>query len=112
MTFSRRGDDSVVEVAIDIAVDVLGITVFRFTHRAEEVWRGGQLWSLVSDTDDDGNRWRVQAERRNGMLRGSVNGAGSEAHGPIPTDSLWHPDPTKTPALHNPIQTGRRPAWA
>src|SRR3546814_4513313 len=35
MTFSRRGDDSVVEVAIDIAVDVLGITVFRFTHRAE-----------------------------------------------------------------------------
>src|SRR3546814_11071945 len=28
MTFSRRGDDSVVEVAIDIAVAVLGITVF------------------------------------------------------------------------------------
>src|SRR3546814_18201076 len=37
MTFSRRGDDSVVEVAIAIAVDVLGLTVFRFTHRAEEV---------------------------------------------------------------------------
>src|SRR3546814_1968732 len=88
MTFSRRGDDSVVEVAIDIAVDVLGITVFRFTHRAEEVWRGGQLWSLVSDTDDDGTRWRVQAERRNGMLRGSVNGAGFEAPGSILPASL------------------------
>src|SRR3546814_16542933 len=83
MTFSRRGDDSVVEVAIDIAVDVLGITVFRFTHRAEEVWRGGQLWSLVSDTDDDGTRWRVQAERRKGMLRGSVHGAGFAAPGSL-----------------------------
>ncbi|HEY9536420.1 MAG TPA: DUF6134 family protein [Kiloniellaceae bacterium] len=99
MTFSRRGDDSVVEVAIDIAVDVLGITVFRFTHRAEEVWRGGQLWSLVSDTDDDGTRWRVQAERRNGMLRGSVNGAGFEAPGSILPASLWHPDTTKAQAL-------------
>src|SRR3546814_5173766 len=71
----------------------------RFTHRAEEVWRGGQLWSLVSDTDDDGTRWRVQAERRNGMLRGSVNGAGFEAPGSILPASLWHPDTTKAQAL-------------
>src|SRR3546814_5969172 len=35
--FSRRDGDFVVEVAIDIAVEMLGITVFRFTHRAEEV---------------------------------------------------------------------------
>src|SRR3546814_15124045 len=75
-------------VAIDIAVDVLGITVFRFTHRAEEVWRGGQLWSLVSDTDDDGTRRRVQAERRNGMLRGRVHGAGLPAPGSILPASL------------------------
>src|SRR3546814_12750215 len=37
--FSRRDGDFVVEVAIDIAVEMLGITVFRFTHRAEGVVR-------------------------------------------------------------------------
>src|SRR3546814_15065963 len=38
-------------------------------------------------------------ERRNGMLRGSVNGAGFEAPGSILPASLWHPDTTKAQAL-------------
>src|SRR3546814_17461808 len=82
LTFSRRGDDSVVEVAIDIAVDVLGITVFRFTPRAEEVWRGGQLWSLVSDPDHAGTRRTLQAEPRTGLLPGRVTGPRINA--PVP----------------------------
>src|SRR3546814_11743349 len=65
MTFSRRGDDSVVEVAIDIPVDVLGITGSRSPHRAEEVWRGGHLGWMAADTDSDSTRRCAGAERRN-----------------------------------------------
>jgi hypothetical protein len=91
-TFSRRGDDFVVEVAIDIAVELLGITVFRFTHRAEEVWRQGWLHALTSATDDDGRLWRVQAERKDGALRGAVNDVGFDVSGFVVPASLWHRD--------------------
>lgn len=98
-TFSRRDGDFVVEVAIDIAVDLLGITVFRFTHRAEEVWRKGWLQALTSATDDDGRLWRVRAERRDGALRGQVNDVGFDVSGFVVPASLWHRDTTKSQAL-------------
>jgi len=99
-TFSRDAGDFVVEVAIDIAVGFLGVTLFRFTHRAEEVWRGGLLQALTSETDDDGTPWQVRYERRGDMLRGSVNGAPAESPGDILPASLWHRDtPTATRLL-------------
>ncbi|HEY9550563.1 MAG TPA: DUF6134 family protein [Kiloniellaceae bacterium] len=97
--FSRRDGDFVVEVAIDIAVEMLGITVFRFTHRAEEVWRRGWLHSLVSATDDDGTLWRLQAERSDDALRGRVNDVAFSVSGFIVPASLWHRDTTKSRAL-------------
>jgi len=101
-TFSRDAGDLVVEVAIDIAVGFLGVTLFRFTHRAEEVWRGGLLQALTSETDDDGTLWQVRYERRGDMLRGSVNGAPAESPGDILPASLWHRD---TPAATRLLDT-------
>jgi hypothetical protein len=102
-TFSRRGDDFVVEVAIDIAVDLLGITLFRFTHRAEEVWRDGWLQSLVSATDDDGTLWRLQSERSDDALRGTVNDVGFDVSGFVIPASLWHRDTPRTQVLFGTI---------
>lgn len=98
-SFARRDGDFVVSVAIDIAVDLLGITVFRFTHRAEEVWRKGWLHALTSATDDDGRLWRVQAERQDDALRGTVNDVGFDVSGFVVPASLWHRDTTKSQAL-------------
>ncbi|MEQ8355751.1 MAG: DUF6134 family protein [Kiloniellaceae bacterium] len=98
-SFSRRGDDFVVKVAIDIAADLLGVTLFRFTHRAEEVWRDGWLHALASATDDDGTLWRVESERRDGALRGAVNGSGFDVSGYVIPASLWHRDTPKTQVL-------------
>src|SRR3546814_8065561 len=78
---------------------MLGITVFRFTHRAEEVWRRGWLHSLVSATDDDGTLWRLQAERSDDALRGRVNDVAFSVSGFIVPASLWHRDTTKSRAL-------------
>lgn len=103
-TFSRRnGDDFVVEVAIDISVGLLGVTLFRFTHRAEEVWRDGWLQSLVSATDDDGTLWRVESERREGALRGTVNDVGFDVSGFVIPASLWHRDTPRTQVLFGTI---------
>jgi len=101
--FSRRDGDFVVEVAIDIAVEMLGLTLFRFTHRAEEVWRDGWLQSLVTATDDDGTLWRVESERRDGALRGRVNGVGFDVSGFVVPASLWHRDTPRSQALFGTI---------
>ncbi|MGF1631546.1 MAG: DUF6134 family protein [Kiloniellaceae bacterium] len=101
--FSRRDGDFVVEVAIDIAVDLLGITLFRFTHRSEEIWRKGWLHALVSATDDDGTLWRLQSERRDGALRGTVNDVAFDVSGFVVPASLWHRDTTKSQALFDTI---------
>ncbi|NIA71297.1 hypothetical protein HBA54_22105 [Pelagibius litoralis] len=101
--FSRRNGDFVVEVAIDIAVDLLGITLFRFTHRAEEVWRDGWLQSLITATDDDGTLWRVKSERSGGVLRGTVNDVAFDVSGFVVPASLWHRDTPKTQVLFGTI---------
>lgn len=102
-TFSRRDGDFVVEIAVDFAVDLLGRTAFRFTHRAEEVWRNGWLYALTSATDDDGRLWRVRAERRDGALRGSVNDVRFDVSGFVVPASLWHRDTLKSQALFDTI---------
>ncbi|WP_193368854.1 DUF6134 family protein [Pelagibius marinus] len=102
-TFSRRNGDFVVDIAIDIAVDLLGVTLFRFTHRAEEVWRDGWLHSLVSATDDDGTLWRLESEHRDGALRGKVNDVAFDVSGFVIPASLWHRDTPKTQALFGTI---------
>ena len=39
-----------------------GAPLARYVHHAEEVWVGGWLHAVVSDTDDDGRRTRLRAE--------------------------------------------------
>ena len=102
--FSRRGRDLVVDITVDVAVELLDITLYRFTHRAEEVWRDGRLQVLVSATDDDDTLWRVQAERRGDTLRGRANDVAFEIPGFVIPASLWHPDTVTAPALLDTIE--------
>lgn len=101
--FSRRDGDFLVDVVIDIAVDLLGVTLFRFTHRAEEVWRDGWLHALNSVTDDDGTLWQVESERHDGALRGRVNGVGFDVSGYVIPASLWHRDTPRSQVLFGTI---------
>jgi hypothetical protein len=60
-----EGQDGALLVDIDISLRAgLGpITVFRYEHAAEEVWRDGQLVSLEAETLKDGDRVAVDVER-------------------------------------------------
>jgi len=63
LVFERDGAQLKVSTSIDIAVKFAGITAYRYSHRAQEVWSGDALVSLTSRTDDDGKAYAVQANR-------------------------------------------------
>lgn len=63
VTFEREGGQLKVTTSIDLAVKFVGFTAYRYTHRAQEVWSGDSLVSLVSQTDDNGTKHSVKATR-------------------------------------------------
>jgi hypothetical protein len=85
LSFARQGDRLVVTTAIELAVKMVGITAYRYTHRGREVWLGRELVSFDSSTDDDGKPYAVRASRENGHLQ--VERMVPGARGPI-RDSL------------------------
>lgn len=54
--FRRDGERLEVDVEIDLNVTFLGMSLYRYRHRAQEVWSGGRLVALRSTTDDNGER--------------------------------------------------------
>ena len=63
LTFEKEGDRLVVTTSIDLAVKVIGITAYRYTHRSRETWFGEELHSFESQTDDTGKPYAVRARR-------------------------------------------------
>ena len=60
--------------AVDIAVTLLGVTVFRFTHRLEESWAGDRLAEARSRLDRNGSVTEMRAVAAEGaiLVRGSA----------------------------------------
>ena len=70
--FRREAGDLHVEVDIELQVKLAFITVFRYRHKNHEVWRGGRLVAIDTETDDDGDSF---------WLRGRATEAGFEVEG-------------------------------
>ena len=91
LSFRREGEDLRVQVDILLEVKFAFLTVFRYQHRNDEVWRDGRLVSLDSRTDDDGNSYWVKARATDAGL--AVEGSKGSFLAPadtIPT-SYWNP---------------------
>jgi hypothetical protein len=63
LTFERDGDRLVVTTSIDLAVKMIGVTLYRYTHRSREIWIGEELNAFDSQTDDNGDPYTVRARR-------------------------------------------------
>ncbi|MCW5656717.1 MAG: hypothetical protein KIT60_03350 [Burkholderiaceae bacterium] len=87
------------------AVRLLGITVYRYQHRAVERWRGDCLVALSADTDDNGQRMRVSALAQGSAFEVSLPAAQS-ASGCVMSFAYWHPALRAQQRLLN-AQTGR-----
>lgn len=89
--FENSGDRLVVRTTMDIVVSILFVPVYRFTHRAEEIWMNGALQSFQSKTDDDGRARDVVLARDGDKLTGFYNGGPIEYPGDLLPGTLWHP---------------------
>lgn len=85
------GDDLQVDVFIGFAVSLAFIPIYRYEHRAREIWRDGRLVRLDTVTNDNGDAQQV---------RGRAGSDGFAVEGPqgafmAPADilpsSYWHP---------------------
>ena len=98
-TAAGHAERFVVRSDVKIEAPLSSTSTYRFTHHAEEVWRDGWLDALTSDTDDNGRRYRVRAERRDGIFQGAVNGAAFTVSGYIVPSSLWNHDTISAESL-------------
>ena len=63
LDFARDGDWLTVKIAADIAVKFGPITLYSYVHRATERWRGRDLESMETSTQEDGTITRVSLRR-------------------------------------------------
>lgn len=89
--YQADGDTLRVDVFIAFQVKLAFITVYRYEHRAREIWRDGRLVRLDSITNDDGDAQRVAARAGSGGLVIEGPQGGLTAPADILPSSYWHP---------------------
>jgi hypothetical protein len=88
--FRSDGDRLVVNTHIDITVNILLFTAFRFSHNAVEVWQAGRLVSVESTTDNNGTLLAVTgAAVGDGFRITGMDGPFLAAPQLLTTNSLW-----------------------
>jgi hypothetical protein len=84
------GNRLVVATHVDISIEALVFTIFRFAHRSEEIWESGQLVSINSTTDDDGTALQVSGSVVDGGFRiVGANRPFQAARTLMTSDTLW-----------------------
>jgi hypothetical protein len=63
VTFRTDGTRRQVKTSVHLSVKALGITAFRYSHEAREIWDGPALTQLESHTDENGKKYDVQVRR-------------------------------------------------
>ena len=107
LAFQGNGQQRAVATSIDFAVKAMGLTVYRYSHRGNEVWNGSILKSIDTKTDDNGKQFTMSARHEGSRLaverKGtdtafgtSVNDQGLQRNSPM-VEAL---PPTVLPSTH------------
>src|SRR5262245_2286177 len=107
-TFQRNGDSLMVHTSVNIKVSLLGITIYRFDHVADEEWKAGELERLTTKTNDDGDDRVVDLKAVDGKLKGTYNGQAREFPSSLIPASLWHPGTVKQTQLLDQVKARYR----
>jgi hypothetical protein len=106
---SRSGDMTKVKVATHILVKIAFITAYRYDHTEDGTWKGKQLVSFSSTTDDNGKPHEISAAQSGGKVAMTVDGERSAAPKTIQPASLWGADVAKQSQIFDPAN-GKRMA--
>ena len=99
-TFAQAADGLTVRTKLDVEIYVAFVRVYRYHHLGEEVWQGEKLLSLKSETDNDGEQYRVRTTPVAGGLR--VEGPRGTVTTPattMTTNSSWNPALVQQPMV-------------
>ena len=107
--FSRDAESLFVRIDSAYAVGPTNAPYYRFEHHSEEVWQGGRMRAIVSDTEENGQRWRLRMGWDGKQLEGTSNGIALAVSGLAVPTSLWHRDTPKSEALVSVIDGSVRP---
>ena len=109
VAFRHEGNELVVTTSVDLAVKMVGMTVYRYTLRSQEKWSGDAFQNLISKTDDDGKKFYVGAQHKGDTLVVDHDEAGKQRDnlpGSVIPASHWNILQTSQHALLN-AQTGK-----
>ena len=106
---SRQGDATSVKVNTHILVKVAFITAYRYDHSESGTWKGTQLVSFTSKTDDNGKDHKVAASQTGGKIALDVDGTSTTAPKATQPASLWGAEVAKQKQIFDPAN-GKRMA--
>jgi len=107
LSFSREDKDQLlVDVYIRIDLKFGFITLFRYIHANQEVWKDGALQSIVSKTYNNGDDELVELRLEGDGLQGKATKATLPVSAPILTTSYFNPNFVRQNALLS-TQDGR-----
>ena len=90
--YSAAAGETRVNTDIHLLVKVAFLTMFKFNHQSEEIWRDGRLMSLTSETLDYGETLHVEgAATPQGFRVVSKGGPFIASAATLTSNSLWTP---------------------
>jgi len=75
---------TVVDTKIEMRVKLGPVPLFKYDHDSHEIWRDGELISIESDTNTNGEKAYLRASRKDGVLQID----GSDYQGPAPAAAM------------------------
>ena len=102
--FRRNGAETVIRTKINVKFKILKITVFRFRHSSDEVWKNGAFSSFTGKTDNNGKPIRVVVRPAGKGLSYSKNDRTRETQGAMMSWIIWCEAALKNPRILDPTK--------
>lgn len=100
--FQDKGDRLQVEVEADLKVEMLFVTVYRYKHKATELWSGDRMVAFESATKQNCKAWTVGAHvAGDDRLLVKTNDQQRFVPDTLPPTSYWRPEMMQTSRWFN-----------
>ena len=99
---TRHGDVTDVKIVTHVLVKVMFVNAYRYDHTETGSWKGSQLVSFSSTTDDNGTNHEISATQAGGKLSLDVDGKKSDQPKTMVPASLWSADVSNKAQLFDP----------
>ncbi len=99
VNIGRLGEDTRVAIDVDLKVNFGPFTLYSYDQTVHETWRDDRLISLKSVTDNDGEKYAVEAGLDGSELRVAVNDAAPVALPSLLPSTYWNKNTVEQTAL-------------